>query len=555
MEEFSHRSCRLAALDTVLESNFPISSSSPGRAVGVLSRGNVLFSHYAGLADVGRLIPVTRQTVFEVASVSKQFTAAAIILLEEDGHLQLDHSITAHLQELPQHPYEAVTIRHLLTHTSGLPDYLSIMPLANRTSYSAADVLNLVATLKTLESPTGTQYRYCNTGYVFCALIVERVSKLSFATFLRERVFKPLGMTNTFVRDYPFVPAEQLAIGYAPSNASSYIECMTPLLLVGDGMVHTTIADMAIWDECLFYSSRHLPGGKSLLSSRLRERAMLSDGKLLQYALGLRHDSYRGLATVGHGGAFEGFKADYMHFPAQQLSVVVLCNSSDQTPRLAARRIADQLFIDLLAPDVQPVLLSPTCMRRFCGVFASETGDWYSVSVPVVGSSAQSVLLVTMADGRSLLVGAFSPVELRPVSGPYAVQLCYQGDDYSAIVISEGDQRSILARRRTAIGPDDELLEALAGFYCNDILQVEYHLECRPCSSSAPPSASSLNQKKLFLSGLKGLGTTSLEDWFSPRVVRIGPLQLTFSTTTDAPELEIRAGPEAGLRFMRRRCF
>jgi CubicO group peptidase (beta-lactamase class C family) len=325
---------------------------SPGCALGIYKDGQIVYKHGYGLADLNDDVPITPATVFHVASMSKQFTAASIVLLAQQGKLSLDDDVRKYIQELPDFG-ERITIRHLVHHTSGLRDQWNLLDLAGwRYSLDLItddDVMSVMTRQKDLNFKPGDKHVYCNTGYTLMGLIVKRVSGMSLREFTTKNIFEPLGMTHTHFRDDHAEIIKHDALGYEQeSKDKPFRMSLTNFDTVGATSLHTTVEDLQLWDEN-FYHPR--VGGPAFLQQML-ERGNLNSGEQLDYAFGLVVAKYKGLPTVDHGGADAGYRSDLIRFPEQHFSSAVLCNSAETNPSRLSRQVADIVLAkDLKAPE------------------------------------------------------------------------------------------------------------------------------------------------------------------------------------------------------------
>ncbi|MEE9219170.1 MAG: serine hydrolase domain-containing protein, partial [Acidobacteriota bacterium] len=314
---------------------------SPGCALGVIQDGKLAYKRGYGMASLEHGAPITPDTIFRMGSVSKQFTAAAVALLAEEGKISLDDDVRKYLPELPAYE-RPITIRHLIHHTSGLRDYTSLTPMAGiggTDHYTVAESLDLIARQRATDFQAGEKYSYCNSGYFLLSQIVERASGKSLRAYAEERIFGPLGMKQTHFHDAPFEVVPRRAYGYSPADDGGYRTDMTGWEQVGDGSVFTTIEDLLLWDRN-FYDNRLGLGGPALIET-LQTPGKLNNGETIDYAFGLRVDEYRGLKRVHHSGSWVGFRTYITRFPEQHLSVAVLCNLSTASPGPLAHRVAD----------------------------------------------------------------------------------------------------------------------------------------------------------------------------------------------------------------------
>jgi CubicO group peptidase (beta-lactamase class C family) len=305
----------------------------PGASVLVLRDGKALVRRAWGLADLEAEIPATPSTNYRLASVSKQFTAAAILLLVQDGALGLDDPVHRWLPTLPP-AAASITLRHLLTHTSGLVDYEDLMGEAWQGQILDAGVLKLLEREDRTWFAPGSAYRYSNSAYALLSLVVERASGMAYPDFLRTRIFAPLGMDATlaFVRGGPAVARR--AFGYSEADARwRRTDQSTTSAVLGDGGIYSSIDDLAKWDAAL-YDDR-------LLDDASRALAFTAHVKVT----GEPHEAGYGFGwritgdTLWHSGETIGFRNVIVRWPKQRLTVVVLSNRNDPEPYRAALAI------------------------------------------------------------------------------------------------------------------------------------------------------------------------------------------------------------------------
>lgn len=317
--------------------------NAPGCAVGVSRSGSLIYQRYFGLADLERRVPITSKTSFFIASSSKQFTAMAVVLLALDGKLSLDDDVRKYVPELSDFG-EKITIRHLLTHTSGLREENNLLIMAGwRVSdrQTENDILRLLSRQKRLNFRPGDEYMYANTGFTLAAVIVSRVAKMSFPEFVAKRIFQPLGMKQTEIVDDPDKVMADRALGYwtLGSDDGRYRLVSPPYENVGPSGVLTTLRDLALWDRN-FYTMT--VGGRAA-REMIDTPGHLNDGTETGYGLGIYIGKYRGQQTLSHAGSTPGYKADFVHFPKQHLTVEVMCNAFEISPTPIVHGIADIL--------------------------------------------------------------------------------------------------------------------------------------------------------------------------------------------------------------------
>ncbi|HKJ92386.1 MAG TPA: serine hydrolase domain-containing protein [Longimicrobiales bacterium] len=316
---------------------------SPGCALAVTRGGGVVFQHGYGYANLDWDIPITPATVFYAGSVSKQFTATAIVLLAERGKLALDDPITKYIPELPDSTYGAVTLRQMLHHISGVADTYAAMaragiPVADVFSDSAAIAL---LARQPLNFRPGERYSYSNGAYLLLADVVARVSGESFREFTQRNIFGPLGMTHSHFHDRAGHIVKRRAMSYEPADDTGFVQSyMSNFDKVGAGGLYTTVGDLLTWQRA-FFAGR--VGGPGFLRTMLT-RGVLNDGDTLRYALALVDTAYEGHRIVGHTGSMMGFKADLIRFPDDDLGIAMLCNLGSVRQRTLTLPVAD-LFL------------------------------------------------------------------------------------------------------------------------------------------------------------------------------------------------------------------
>lgn len=365
--------------------------TSPGCALGVIRNGEFIYRRAYGMADLEHGIPLTADSVFYLASLSKQFTAASIALLVQQGKLSLDDEIQKYLPELPRYE-KPVRIRHLIHHTSGISDFIVLkylaavptQPIAAGNSdgdnyeqmglVTDADIFKLLAAQRGLNFQPGTEYSYSNSNYSLLAEIVKRVSGKSLPDFADENIFKPLGMVNTHYCPDLYVVVKNRAIGYAPRGAT-FVPVRLNNGTVGPAGVLTTVNDLLLWDRN-FYQNK-LGSGDGKLIEMLLSGDTVVDRSQFRYGYGLVSYQYKGLNSIGHDGAFFGFKTSMNRFPDQKFTVICLCNARNAPMADLADQVADVYLADKFkdiptakpSPIAAALQLSTQELQRFSGIY------------------------------------------------------------------------------------------------------------------------------------------------------------------------------------------
>ena len=386
----------------------------PGCALGVYRDGRLAYSRGYGLANVADSTPITPKTIFDLGSTSKQFTAASIILLAQQGKLSLDDDVRRFIPELPSYG-KTITIRHLLHHTSGIRDYIGLLALggvdiAGRAT--AKQTLDAIVRQKALNFEPGSDHLYSNSGYFLLSQIVERVSGKSMQAFAHEQIFRPLGMTTTHYRDDHSKPLPGGATSYSPAPAGFSINS-SKWEQTGDGAVYTTVEDLLKWDNN-FYDPK--VGGPKLLEE-LHRTGKLNNDSALTYAAGLVVSPYRGVRSVSHSGAWMGFRADLQRFPDHKLSVATLCNVANSNPTALGRSVAEVYLGDKFGPlafTPSPAAAAPSAPGPAVTLTTSEMQQWVGNYASVANGSPRTIVL---EGGKLFATAGPNRLELTPRSG------------------------------------------------------------------------------------------------------------------------------------------
>ena len=456
-----------------------VERDAPGCSMGIVQNRSLLYARGYGLANLDWGIPASTSTVYDIGSVSKQFTATAIALLDLDGVLSLEDDIRKWVPEMPEYTIDGtkrtITIRHLLNHTSGMRDYLTLMSLSGENFidvFDEFDGVDLIVKQQALNFGPGDEFLYSNSGYLMLANIVRRASGKSVRVFLEERVFDPLGMANSSIWDDNKEIVHERATGYSPEGDGWGIDHAWNFQMGGDGQVLTSVDDLVKWENNF---QDLVVGGKPLMD-HLHTRAILSNGDTLRYALGLNVDKYRGIRRVGHGGAWAGFRADIKRFPDQATSVIVLCNRGNASAGQYATEIADIVLVDFLDPieqdveeesgeSLETVTLTESELKQWVGLYrAADVPQYYPISY------SEGVLYISAGD---------EPDPMSPYSvdhfniDNYDVGLFFSREEEKvAIRIGSRDADPLFRVEQTIINASD--LPAYAGTYSSAELGVDY---------------------------------------------------------------------------------
>jgi len=447
-----------ASLNTIFASM--AGSQNPGCAVAVARNGSPFLSGAYGSADLEHGVQITPATIFEAGSVSKQFTAAAILLLAEEGKLQLSDDVRRYVPELPDYAAK-ITIDHLLSHTSGLRDWGSVMDIAGwprgTRAYTMADVLAIIQRQRELNHAPGAEYSYTNSGYNLLAMIVHRVSGSSLADFTKARLFQPLGMNSTSWRDdfRRVVPGRAIAYD---RRGDRFAQDMPFEDAYGNGGLLTTVHDLLAWNEAL--TTDRLGARVTRL---LAERATLNDRRSIAYARGLFVQQYSGQQEIAHGGATGGYRTWLGRYPQERLSIALLCNSGAAASTSLGQKVAD-LFLTATpaAGDVRGTAASTI------QVDPALPGDF-------VNERDGTPLQLRIEEGKLRATGRppFETISARRFRhGPAEVR--FVGTDRYALQLPDGEL--VNYRRVKPFTPTITQLEGFAGRYTSEEVGATYTL-------------------------------------------------------------------------------
>lgn len=319
----------------------------PGGAIGVIKNGKLIYSNGYGLGDLEHNVEITPSSVFYIGSVSKQFVTFSILLLEEQGKLNLDDKIQKYLPDFPEYD-SPLTIRHFIHHTSGVRDYFTLMYLKGRNyldDTNPKQVYGLIKKQEELNFSPGEKHLYSNSCYFMLAMIVEKVAGQSLKVFANENIFEPLGMKNTLFYDDNSDLIKNRVFSYSKKRSEEgFNNLIMRFDLVGSGGVYSSIEDLFLWDQN-FYNNKLGKGGQEIIK-KMHEEGLLNNGESSGYAFALNNGIYNGLKTVSHSGALAGYLSQLMRFPEEKFSVIILGNRDDMDPTRKSFQIANIFLKD-----------------------------------------------------------------------------------------------------------------------------------------------------------------------------------------------------------------
>jgi CubicO group peptidase (beta-lactamase class C family) len=454
-----------------------------------------------GTANLEYGIAITPASIFEVASISKQFTAMAILILAQRGQLSLDDDVRKYITELPDYG-SPITLRHLLTHTSGLRDAFQLFRLAGWRDgdvMTNEDVVKILARQRALNFTPGTEYQYNNGGFTLLAIIVKRVSGQSLGAFADSNIFKPLGMTHTHFHDDPTMIVPNRTSGYYvgalgdgggfPGNRMSEVDLqdlhvanLGGSAIVGPGGLYMTMQDLLLWEQ----NFADVRVGDAALVAAMQTPTVLTGGDTSFYGFGLIVGRYRGLREVGHGGSGPGWDLGVVRYPDKGLAVAVLCNLENISSSALLRSVADIYLADVF-PTTAPssATAAPPSVSLSAEQLASKVGlyrnpfndDMRRIFVRdgklmgMAGAEAGAgIELTPVSANRFLLFGGIRSLEFVPAVAGRAQEIRE---------FVEGQTKPLVFQQVNTFAPSSTELRAFAGEYTSSELAITYTLVVR----------------------------------------------------------------------------
>jgi CubicO group peptidase (beta-lactamase class C family) len=457
--------------------NHNIAKNSPGAAVAIIKDGSIVYENGYVMANLEYDVPITPQTIFHVASVSKQFTAFAIAILADQGKLSLDDDIRKYLPTIPDFG-KKITIRHMIHHTSGLRDQWELLAMAGwrlDDVITKDHILEMISHQKELNFTPGDEYLYCNTGYTLLAEIVEKVSGISFREFTQSNIFEPLGMKLTHFHDDHEMVVKNRAYSYTPGEGNNYRKSVLSYANVGATSLFTTVEDLAKWNKNL---DDGRIGGADVIK-QMHEKGILNNGNKLDYAFGLVIGEHRGNIMVGHSGGDAGFRSHICRFPEQKFSVLILSNLSNFNPFDRAMEISDIYLTDKLdtlkQKNIEPETIKRTEVKVDPNIYNDYTGNYELFPGFVLTITKENDRLMTQATGQPKFE-MFPESETKFFLKVVEAQIIFQRDETGSVsqLTLHQNSQDMVAKRIKELPFDTSQLDQYVGNYYSEELGTFY---------------------------------------------------------------------------------
>jgi CubicO group peptidase (beta-lactamase class C family) len=445
---------------------------SPGCALAVIQNGEIIYKRGYGMANLEYDIPISPNSVFDIASNSKQFTAMCIALLARQNLLTLDDELQKYIPEIPQYS-QPITIRHLINHTSGLRDYLNLMDLVGmiyENDYPDEEFIALIARQKNLNFAPGTEQLYSNSGYFLLSEIVKRVSGKSLRLFAQEQIFAPLGMENTHFHDNFNEIVRNRADGYAPKDDGGFEICMSLLDICGDGQLYTTIQDLLLWDRNFYHNI--LGGYGQDLIEEITTPGKLDNGEPISGAFGLQIGNRRGLKTISHGGSWMGYQSDLVRFPDADFSVICLANLGTFNSTKLSLQVADLYLEDKYIEAIsQPIPRSIVSIDLPLAELEAKTGFYHHLETG-------SIWELEVKDEKLMAIVAWMYFQLVPIDSTHFKSIDNEFDydiefpeNRSQMIISvdTGNSFKVYTLEKILTSETDSLTDYIGTYYSAEL--------------------------------------------------------------------------------------
>ena len=443
-------------------------TNSPGCALAILKDGKIIYKRGYGMSNMEYNIAITPTSIFHIASISKQFTAAAIVRLSLEGKLSLDDDIRKYIPEVPDFGHK-ITFNNLIHHTSGIRDQWTLQRLAgwrNDDLITEKDILDMLAKQKALNFLPGEEYMYCNTGFTLAAIAVKRITGVSLRDYADSVFFKPLGMTNThFHSDHAEITPNRTS-AYSKDDKGVWKISIPVFDNYGATSLFTTVEDLAKWDEN-FYTKK--VGGDAFINL-MQETGLLNNKTPQTYAAGLVVSNYKGYKTVGHNGADAGYRSTIIRFPDEHFSVVIFANLASINPNLLSYKVADLFLKDKS--------IAKPAFKTDNKIVKGWAGDYFDMIT-------QSLLKLSynsekLSIGTTTLIASSNNTFDVPNSSSY---FTFTGDSLNAQleVFTEGAGRITYKKVNKMVLPAAELEEYKGDFYSSE-LDTKYNVSIKDFS-------------------------------------------------------------------------
>ena len=463
-------------IDSKLDRLYQINSNQPGFSIAVFKGDKIILEKQYGIANLDYNVPITNETVFDIGSIAKQFTAVAILLLENEGKLSIKEPAYKYINNLLRYKKGDPTIEQLLNQTSGIPEvdpYFYLADLSFNDLLTQSRVSNIIVNLKELNFKPGEYFEYTNANYILLANIIEKVSEKSFAEFLQDHIFSPLKMENTIKKNRTYDIIKNRAIGYIEDEEAYYKMDLPATIYNGDGQILTTPKDMFKWHQGI----RNATIGTPELWKKMHTKAKLNDGTTIDYGLGVEFETYNGYNAMGFDGMIMGgFVSKYLYFPELDIAFFTTQNTFEEN-------FEERFFqlVDLYIPSKKQVntnqnkenviiKLPNNNLKKYEGNYIFLGNEYEDIKTGII-KLKKKILVLTTADGKE--IGKLEPIANQKfLMDGNIIEFDIQANNKQYKFYANENEKPWLFKEYKPYKHTELKLKELEGIYLNKSLQV-----------------------------------------------------------------------------------
>lgn len=459
-----------------VDSLYKVSSNQPGFSIAVFKGDKIILEKQYGIANLDYNVPITNQTVFDIGSIAKQFTAAAILLLEDEGKLSIKEPAYKYIDNLPRYKKGDPTIEQLLNQTSGIPEvdpYFYLTDLSFNDLLTQSRVSNIIVNLKELNFKPGEYFEYTNANYILLANIIEKASEKSFAEYLQDHIFSPLKMENTIKKNSTYTIIKNRAIGYIEEDGAYYKMHLHSAIYNGDGQIMTTARDMFKWHQGI----RNATIGTPKLWKKMQTKAKLNDATVIDFGLGVEFETHNGYDAMGFDGMIMGgFVSKYLYFPELDIAFFTTQNTFEED-------FEERFFqlVDLYIPskkeidtnqEIENVIieLPNDELKKFEGSYIFLGNEYEDIKTGII-ELKENYLVLTTIDGKE--IGKLEPLgDQKFLMRGNIIEFDIQANKKQYKFYANENEKPWLFKEFEPYEHTELELKELEGIYLNKSLQV-----------------------------------------------------------------------------------
>jgi CubicO group peptidase (beta-lactamase class C family) len=463
-------------IDSKTDSLYQVKGNQPGFSIAVIKGDEIILDKQYGIANLDYNVPITNETVFDIGSIAKQFTAAAILILENEGKLSIKEPAYKYIHNLPRYKKGDPTIEQLLNQTSGIPEvdpYFYLADLSFNDLLTQSRVNNIIVNLKELNFKPGEYFEYTNANYILLANIIEKVSEKPFAEYLQDHIFSPLKMENTIKKKNTSTIIKNRAIGYIEDDGTYYKMHLHSAIYNGDGQIMTTARDMFKWHQGI----RNATIGTPKLWKKMQTKAKLNDGTVIDFGLGVEFETHNSYNAMGFDGMIMGgFVSKYLYFPELDIAFFTTQNTFEED-------FEERFFqlVDLYIPSKKQVntnqkrenviiKLPNNDLKKFEGNYIFLGNEYENIKTGII-KLKKKILVLTTADGKE--IGKLEPIgNQKFLMGSNIIEFDIQSNNKQYKFYANENEKPWLFKEYKPYKHTELELKELEGIYLNKSLQV-----------------------------------------------------------------------------------